>query len=108
MNGVNRKKVWDMWYGKCYYCGCDLEYSTFQADHFMPKEKAWAMKIPDEENLVPACPECNNCKSDLSIEEFRAKLEKYQDEILKSYKGRLLQKYSKVERKPIVFWFETV
>lgn len=57
----------------------------------------------EEGNLVPSCPECNLCKGNLTIEEFREKLSK---DIFNSFQGKMIKKYYKVKPKKIQFYFE--
>ena len=56
-------------------------------------------------NLVPACPDCNITKSDMSIEQFREKIENM---LTSSMQGRMIAKYYGLERKPVKFFFEEV
>lgn len=96
---ANRLKVFNSTNGKCYYCGCNLDYYCFHIDHFMPK----SIGGKGGDNLVPACPDCNLAKGSLSIEDFRDKL---QNIIYETHHGRLAAKYGFVTEKPIKFYFE--
>lgn len=95
----NRLKVFKMLNGKCFYCGCKLDFDNFHLDHFIPKSSNGSR----ENNLVPSCPECNLCKSNLSLEEFRDKLSK---EIWGSFYGKLIRKYYRVKPQKVEFYFE--
>ena len=53
--------------GRCSYCG--LLYEQLTLDHIKPRSKGGHTR--SEDNLTPACYDCNNAKSDLSVEEFR-------------------------------------
>lgn len=55
----SRRKVFDMFGGKCAYCGCDLDENSFHIDHIVPV-KAGGKK--DNDNVFPSCPDCNNFK----------------------------------------------
>lgn len=94
-----KQTIYDMFNGKCCYCGCDLDFNTFHMDHF--KAKSDNGKVHD--NLVPACPDCNMCKYDLDIEGFREKL---QTTICNSFHGRLMRKYFGAAPKGVEFYFE--
>ena len=95
----NRLKIYKLLDGKCFYCGCKLDFDNFHLDHFIPK----ASNGSRENNLVPSCPECNLCKSNLSLEEFRDKLSK---EIWGSFYGKLIRKYYRVKPQKVEFYFE--
>lgn len=53
----------------CYYCGGKAE----SVDHLLPRSKGGKNDLA---NLVPACMRCNQMKSDMTLEEFLAHLEK--------------------------------
>lgn len=82
---MDRKKIFDMTGGRCFYCGMPLDYNDFHVDHFIPK----ALGGKDKDNLVPSCPDCNLSKGDLTIDEFRAKISSY----AYSFQGRMVIKY---------------
>ena len=95
---INRKKIFDITKGRCFYCGCFININDFHVDHFYPRCDGGLIK-------VPACPECNMCKSNLSIEEFRYKLSVGLHE---TFQGKMFQKYYRVKPKPIKFYYEGV
>lgn len=94
-----REIIYDMTQGRCYYCGCDLDFDTFHMDHVHAKAKGGK----DKNNLVPACADCNIMKSDRSIEEFRAKIN---DLLNDNINGRILAKYYDLKPKNHRFYFE--
>lgn len=98
----SRKKVFDMFGGKCAYCGKKIEYDNFHVDHIVPK-KAGGHKDPD--NVFPSCPDCNNFKCDRSIEEFRERIENIMSENIAT---RMMAKYYGTRRRRIVFLFEEI
>ena len=58
--------------GRCAYCGISLNRRTGKTiDHITPLATGGKH---DVKNLLPACKECNNQKSDLSLREFRKRL----------------------------------
>ena len=76
MRGVDRQAVFEMFGGRCAYCGRELTSgpkgdSAYQADHLYPKYLGGADGI---ENRVPACRLCNYYKRTLSVEQFREQL----------------------------------
>lgn len=95
----NRKRVFDITNGRCFYCGCELDIDNFHIDHFIAKSDGGKGK----ENLVPSCPECNICKSDLTIEEFREKIIALLHE---SFTGIVIKKYFDISGTPVKFYFE--
>lgn len=96
-----REQIFNILGGKCFYCGCDLSFDNFHLDHIKAKSKGGIR----ENNLVPSCPECNIYKSDLEIEEFR---EKIANALSSNSHGKIINKYYKIEYKPITFYFEEV
>lgn len=96
-----RKTVYDMTNGRCFYCGCKLDFDNFHLDHF--KAQKWGGK--QHKNLVPACPDCNIAKCDMTIEEFRERIGAMLNITIH---GRIICKYYGVSPKPIKFFFEEV
>ena len=68
-------------------------------EHMIPKSKGGKGNT----NLVPSCPECNLVKGDLTVEEFREKIELM---IINDLHGRMIRKFFKVKPKTIEFYFE--
>ncbi len=55
-------------YNRCYYCGCELTHSNRTLDHIHPR--SWGgISLPD--NLVPSCKNCNNEKTDMTLEQYK-------------------------------------
>lgn len=98
---VNRQKIYEITQGKCFYCGCELNFKDFHIDHF--KSRATGGK--QSKNLVPACSDCNYCKGKMDIEDFRIKLQEMLED---KFVGRLIKKYYGVNNKTIKFYFEEV
>ena len=96
-----RQKVFEMTNGRCFYCGCKLDAGNFHMDHFTAKTHGGKQK----NNLVPACPDCNITKSDMTVEQFRVKIANM---LTASMQGRMIAKYYGLERKPVKFFFEEV
>ena len=92
---------------RCGYCGNDLP-DRFHVDHIIPFEYSGDCS---EKNLLAACPQCNNFKSVLSLEQFRRELS-YQAEraFKRSVNCRMAHKYGQIRFTPsdIVFYFETL
>jgi CRISPR/Cas system Type II protein with McrA/HNH and RuvC-like nuclease domain len=96
-----RLRIFNILNGKCFYCGCQLDFEDFHLDHFVAKSCNGGGF--DDDNLVPSFPECNHCKSNLTLEEFREKLS---SEIFNTFQGKMISKYYKIKPKRIKFYFE--
>jgi 5-methylcytosine-specific restriction endonuclease McrA len=53
---------------KCAYCGTDVDLSS-HGDHIFPHSKGGKTEL---DNLVIACPECNQKKKDMNPEEWES------------------------------------
>lgn len=98
---AKRETIYMITKGHCFYCGCDLDINDFHTDHFFPKQKGGKQK----ENLVPCCKDCNLCKSNLSLDEFRNKISGF---VTNTHHGRMIAKYYRIQPKEIKFYFEGV
>lgn len=67
-----RQAVYDMYGGRCAYCGEPLQYKDMQVDHV--SSVMYHNGSDDIGNLLPACRLCNFYKSTDTIEQFRANL----------------------------------
>jgi len=122
----NRQIVFDKSGGKCWYCGCDLK-KGWHGDHIIPLlrlpqdtplyakkhfskyEEDRLKKYDVIENIVPSCPQCNNYKHTLSLEEFRKEIAEQVSRVRKySVNFRTAERFGLIEvkEKPVVFWFE--
>ena len=102
-----RDRVKNMYGGRCAYCGTTP--SKLCIDHVEPIAALWGTNV--ESNLKPACFQCNNFKSVLSLEEFRNQLQCQVDRAREySVNFRFAEKYEQVivSETPIVFYFEKV
>ena len=102
-----RKLVYQMYEGRCAYCGCELEFKDMQVDHF---NSVYAYDGENEiENYMPSCRQCNFYKSTGTIEQFRQNLkETMLKGLKKTFQYRLLVKYDLIREndKEIKFYFE--
>ena len=97
-----RQDIFKKTNGLCIYCGCDLIFEDFHMEHAIPK----SMKSGDSrERLFPCCPLCNSIKYNLTIEEFRRKLE---EDIFYTPHVRMALKYHNLKKEKVVFYFEKV
>jgi hypothetical protein len=127
---AQRKQVFDMFGGKCAYCGCDLPEKGWHADHIKPvdRELKWGqdpktgygrmvatgkLGRPENDhidNIFPACAPCNIDKGPNDLEGWRGWLnERIVDGLRRnSSTFRHAERFGRVVivREPLVFWFE--
>lgn len=116
-----RRYIYDMFDGKCAYCGCDILYSKFHVDHITPKYRGMTQEQMDRygynavkgkdimENYYPSCASCNSSKSAHSLEFWRKELYAKKERIKRDVPTfNLLLRFGCIVEidKPIVFYFE--
>ena len=92
--------------GRCAYCGQMLSLDTMQVDHVIPIALGGADILP---NMLAACVGCNKAKGALTVERFRAEVEKWLRYLEKDYiTYRNARRFGLVEEHPqkVVFYFE--
>lgn len=94
-----REKILNVTGGKCFYCGKNIDISSFHVDHYFSKASGASYK----NNRVPSCADCNLAKSDKTIEEFRCEIENY---LKKDIHVRIVNKYFGIKKKKVKFFFE--
>lgn len=97
-----REKVFLKTNGRCIYCGSIISYDDFHIDHKNPKSNL-KKDFDNIDNLFPSCCDCNLSKGNLSIENFRKKIEQI---LFNNHTARIITKYYNVKPKKIKFWFE--
>ena len=107
---AERQEVYDKCKGHCAYCGCELEYKDMQVDHVVP------FLVQDENtetmaNYLPACRSCSYYKDCMTVDRFRANIEKFPERLMRdsvTYKNAV--RFGLVEPKPhkVVFYFENL
>ena len=100
---------------RCAYCGCELEYKDMQVDHvksvFANTDASHTMtekEMYSEENLLPACRQCNFYKSCGNLESFREALTStLMRNLQKTFQYRLAIKYGLIREhiEPVKFYF---
>jgi 5-methylcytosine-specific restriction endonuclease McrA len=105
--------------GKCAYCGQPLG-NRWHADHVEPLGRNDWLKVPRGpdyphrdtlENMNPACAPCNIDKHSLSLESWRALMQRSNEVLIRDVSTfRRAVRYGLVtlSEKPIVFYFETL
>ena len=92
--------------GRCAYCGQVLTLDTMQIDHVMPIALGGADII---QNMFAACVGCNKAKGALTVERFRAAVEKWLRYLEKdSITYRNARRFGLIEEHPrkVIFYFE--
>jgi hypothetical protein len=108
LNAAQRRKIHEKTHGHCAYCGCELPLKDMQVDHVVPLSGGGA---DEEPNMLPACRSCNHFKDGMTLERFRAAIERWPDVLMRdsvTYKNAA--RFGLVEPKPhrVVFYFETI
>ena len=108
-----REEIYNKTNGRCAYCGTEIDFKGFHADHIKPVRKY--ENNPDDEsmehidNKLPACRSCNLYKSTLELEEFREYLQGLLDRLAKQHViYNIAKRYGMITeiRDPITFYFE--
>ena len=107
-----RQLVLSKYEGYCGYCGYRPD--KLQIDHIDPVRNHW--QIEDNanyiENLMPACPPCNNFKMTFNLEQFRREIKQQVERARKySVNFRTAERFGLLkinEEKEVVFYFETL
>lgn len=108
--------------GMCAYCGCQLSLDSFgfHIDHIKPKRrydgefhtfKHLEKGTDDVDNLLPCCQSCNSTKSDLTIDEFRQKVQGRIDVLNRnSSEYRTAKRFGLINENQtrVVFYFEKI
>lgn len=63
-----RQRILDKTDSRCHICGCDLDMSSFEADHVKNHMSGGSNA---EENFLPCCKTCNNYRWHYSAEELQ-------------------------------------
>lgn len=102
---AQRLRVYNMYGGRCAYCGKPIKYEDMQVDHMVPLYNGGT---DNEENYAPACRMCNHYKSTYTVEKLREQLGKLQERLRKDYIYRLALQYGLVREaeNKVTFFFE--
>lgn len=105
LSKAQRLKVYNLFSGRCAYCGKTIAYEYMQVDHVVPLHNGGA---DNESNYFPACRMCNYYKSTLTLDKFRAELRKLQERLRKDFTYRLALRYGLIRgtKNEVTFYFE--
>lgn len=102
--------------GHCAYCGCVLG-DKWHADHIEAVDRQWwkpgspASKPENDviENMNPACAPCNIDKHSLTLENWRAMMQRTNEVLMRdnsTFRRAVRYGLVKLDDSPIVFYFE--
>lgn len=109
-----RQRIYTKTNGHCAYCGREIALQQMQVDHVIPMEfydayKSIGQDLNDIGNLLPACRSCNNYKHALTLDKFRAALERMPDVLARdnvTYRNAVRFGLVTPTPHPVVFYFE--
>lgn len=111
-----RISLFEKYNHRCAYCGCELEYKDMQVDHVASvyantdiNNLMTEKEMYSDDNLLPACRQCNFYKSTMSVEEFRKRLSTTLiDNLRKDFNYRLALKHGLIKEdiKEVKFYYE--
>lgn len=116
MKKKDRDLVYEMFSGRCTYCGDKLQ-KGWHVDHREPIVRNWwngTCENPQNEhidNYTPSCPSCNILKGSESVERLREKIKQFVNSLNQySTQYKFAKRYGLVEEteKEVIFYFETL
>lgn len=108
LSARERKQVYDMFGGRCAYCGCQVTFRGMQIDHKIPLRTGGEDTI---ENMYPACRSCNHYKHTLDVEGYRTYLQRIPERLMRdsvAYLAGVRFGLVKPAGKKVTFYFEEV
>ncbi len=108
---IDRLKIYQKYGGKCAYCGIPIEFKKMQVDHLWPRFLANHRKGLNNdrpENLMPSCPKCNIHKSGMTIDVWRAELQRQVKMLRKNAQFDRALRFQQIiiNEIPISFYYE--
>lgn len=107
LNKMERQRIYAKTGGHCAYCGCAITLQQMQVDHIVPLYNGGT---DNAANYLPACRSCNHYKSTLTLEKFRAALERMPDVLARNnvtYRNAVKFGLVTPTPHPVVFYFES-
>lgn len=104
-----RQHIYQMFGGRCAYCGTEMSYSDMQIDHIVPLRSDYGNDSLD--NMFPACRPCNHYKRGNTLEGWRSMIEKSPEVLLRDcYTYRQAVRFGTVipSNKKVFFYFERI
>lgn len=110
LSKAERLGIYNKTNGHCAYCGCEIPFKGFNADHV--ECLAWnGIEADTVDNMLPSCRSCNNYKHTMTLEEFRTQIGKIPYRLnrdINTYGIALRYGIVKEDVKPIEFYFEKI
>jgi len=114
LSKAERQAVYLKCGGHCAYCGCEITIQQMQADHVIPMElyESYAVigqDIDTVDNMLPACRSCNYYKSAMTLDRFRAAIERWPTVLHRdsvTYRNAVRFGMVVPNQKPVIFYFE--
>lgn len=111
---AERAEVYAKYGGHCAYCGEKITQAQMQVDHKIPMElyEAYAaigQDLDTMDNYMPACRSCNHYKSSMTLEKFRAAIERFPTVLARdsvTYRNAVRFGMVKPNPHPVIFHFE--
>lgn len=111
---AERAEVYAKYGGHCAYCGVKITQAQMQVDHLIPMElyEAYAavgQDLDTMDNYMPACRSCNHYKSSMTLEKFRAAIERFPAVLARdsvTYRNAVRFSMVKPNPHPVTFYFE--
>lgn len=111
---AERAEVYAKCGGHCAYCGERITPKQMQVDHLIPMElyEAYAavgQDLDTMDNYMPACRSCNHYKSSMTLEKFRAAIERWPDVLMRdsvTYRNAVRFGMVMPNPRPVKFYFE--
>jgi 5-methylcytosine-specific restriction endonuclease McrA len=103
-----RRYLFGLCGGRCAYCGRDIVFEDLHVDHVVALSKGGSN---ENDNLLPACKECNASKGQFSIEEYRDSIQNYHEQFAKTnvkYRNAVTYGIITPHRRDITFYYETM
>lgn len=105
-----RLEVYSKTNGHCAYCGCEIPFKGFNADHV--ECLAWnGIEADTVDNMLPSCRSCNNYKHTMTLEEFRKQLSKIPSRLSRDVSTYgIAKRYGMITEnlQPIKFYYEKI
>lgn len=112
-----RKTIYAKTDGHCAYCGCEIAFKGFHADHVRClrnneyMDDILGIEIDGVENMLPSCGSCNRYKSTYDLETFRKMLSGIPKRLARDVSTyNIAVRFGMIEEhtEPIQFYYEKI
>lgn len=110
---AERLEVYNKTYGHCAYCGNEIPFKGYHADHIkcIRNHEHESEDIDTVKNMLPTCSSCNIYKRTMNLEVFREQLTKIPGRLHRDTSTYgIAKRYGLIveDLKPVVFYFEKI